>query len=47
MTNNITNKEIDGVAVVSFDGRIVLGPESSALRERVKSLLADGKKKSS
>lgn len=45
MTNNITNKEIDGVAVVSFDGRIVLGPESSALRERVKSLLADGKKK--
>jgi anti-sigma B factor antagonist len=45
MTNNITNKEIDGVSVVSYDGRIVLGPESSALRERVKSLLAEGKKK--
>jgi anti-sigma B factor antagonist len=45
MTNNITNKEIEGVSVVSFDGRIVLGPESSALRERVKSLLAEGKKK--
>jgi anti-sigma B factor antagonist len=45
MTNNITNKEIDGISVVSYDGRIVLGPESSALRERVKSLLAEGKKK--
>ena len=45
MTINITNKDIDGVSVVSFNGRIVLGPESSALRERVKSLLADGKKK--
>lgn len=45
MTNNITYKEIDGVSVVSFDGRIVLGPESSALRERVKSLLTEGKKK--
>jgi anti-sigma B factor antagonist len=45
MTNNITNKEVDGVSVVSFNGRIVLGPESSALRERVKALLAEGKKK--
>lgn len=45
MTINITNKDIDGVSVVSFNGRIVLGPESSALRERVKSLLAEGKKK--
>jgi anti-sigma B factor antagonist len=45
MNNNIINKEIDGVSVVSFNGRIVLGPESGALRERVKSLLAEGKKK--
>jgi anti-sigma B factor antagonist len=40
----ITNKEIDGVAVLSLDGRIVLGEETSALREKVKSLLGEGKK---
>jgi anti-sigma B factor antagonist len=45
MTNNITNKDVDGVSVVSYNGRIVLGPESSALRERVKSLLVEDKKK--
>jgi len=28
-----------------FDGRIVLGEESNALREKVKSLVAEGKKK--
>ena len=45
MTNNITNKDVDGVSVVSFNGRIVLGPESAALRERVKSLLVEDRKK--
>jgi anti-sigma B factor antagonist len=40
----ITNQEIDGVAVLALDGRIVLGEESSALREKVKSLLREGKK---
>jgi anti-sigma B factor antagonist len=45
MTNNIINKEVDGVSVVSFNGRIVLGPESGALRERVKGLLVEDKKK--
>src|SRR2546429_6718192 len=29
----------------SLDGRIVLGEESNALREKVKSLIAEGKKK--
>jgi hypothetical protein len=33
---NITNKEIGGVSVVAFNGRIVLGEESAALREEVK-----------
>jgi anti-sigma B factor antagonist len=41
----ITNHEVDGVAVVALDGRVVLGEESSALRESVKGLLAGGKKK--
>jgi len=45
MIANMTTKEIDGVSVVVLGGRIVLGPESSALRDRVKSLLAEGKKK--
>jgi anti-sigma B factor antagonist len=41
----MTNREVDGVSVVALDGRIVLGEESNALREKVKSLLAEGKKK--
>ncbi|MGA2431329.1 MAG: STAS domain-containing protein [Candidatus Acidiferrum sp.] len=42
---NITNKDIGGVSVVALDGRIVLGEESNSLRERVKALIAEGKKK--
>jgi anti-sigma B factor antagonist len=41
----LTNREVDGVSVVALDGRIVLGEESNSLRERVKSLIAGGKKK--
>jgi anti-sigma B factor antagonist len=41
----MTYREVDGVAVVALDGRIVLGEESNALREKVKSLIAEGKKK--
>lgn len=43
--NNITKEENEGVSVVSFNGRIVLGFESAAYRECVKSLLTDGGKK--
>jgi len=41
----MTSREVDGVSVVALDGRIVLGEESNALREKVKSLLAEGRKK--
>jgi anti-sigma B factor antagonist len=41
----MTDRVVDGVAVVAMDGRIVLGEESTALREKVKSLLASGQKK--
>jgi len=41
----MTNSEVDGVSVVRLDGRIVLGEESNSLRERLKSLVAEGKKK--
>ena len=37
-------RDVDGGCVLSLDGRIVLGEETSALREAVKSLLAEGKK---
>jgi anti-sigma B factor antagonist len=45
MALTITNREVDGVAVVALDGRIVLGEETSSLREKVKGLIAEGKKK--
>jgi anti-sigma B factor antagonist len=41
----ITDREVDGVSVLDIDGRIVLGDESTAFRERFKALLAAGKKK--
>ena len=45
MALKMTNREVDGVSVVALDGRIVLGEESNALREKVKALIAEGKKK--
>lgn len=45
MALKITTREVDGVTVAALDGRIVLGEESNALREKVKSLVAEGKKK--
>jgi anti-sigma B factor antagonist len=41
----MTDRELDGVAVVEIEGRIVLGEESNAFREHVKQLLAAGRKK--
>lgn len=45
MALKMTNREVNGVSVVALDGRIVLGEESNALREKLKSLIAEGKKK--
>lgn len=45
MALKMTNREVDGVAVIGLEGRIVLGEESNALREKVKGLLAAGQKK--
>jgi hypothetical protein len=41
MTLKITNREVEGVSVLALDGRIVLGEETSALREKVRGLLAE------
>jgi anti-sigma B factor antagonist len=45
MDLNISNKQVGDVSVVVLKGRIVLGEGSSALRERIKSLVDDGRKK--
>jgi anti-sigma B factor antagonist len=45
MTLKMTDSEADGVSVVELDGRIVLGEESNSFREKLKSLIAEGKKK--
>jgi anti-sigma B factor antagonist len=45
MALKITNSEVDGVSLVALNGRIVLGEESTALREKLKGLIAGGKKK--
>jgi anti-sigma B factor antagonist len=45
MSLKITNSEMDVVSLVALNGRIVLGEESNALREQLKSLIAAGKKK--
>lgn len=44
---HMTNHEVNGVSVVALDGRIVLGEESNSLREKLKNLVVEGKKKSS
>ena len=44
MALKITDHEVDGVVVLALDGRIVLGEETSGLREKVKSLVGAGKK---
>jgi anti-sigma B factor antagonist len=41
----MTERDVSGVSVLDIEGRIVLGEESNAFREKVKSLLAAGKKK--
>jgi anti-sigma B factor antagonist len=41
----ITERVVNGVEVLDLEGRIVLGEESNAMREKVKQLLAQNKKK--
>jgi anti-sigma B factor antagonist len=45
MSVQMTNREVDGVYVVTLEGRIVLGEESHSFREKMKRVLAEGKKK--
>lgn len=45
MALKITSRDVNGVAVLALEGRIVLGEETIALRDTVKGLLVDGKKK--
>ena len=45
MALKMNERELDGVSIVALEGRIVLGEESNSLRERVKGLLGQNKKK--
>ena len=45
MSLKITGNEVEGVSLVALNGRIILGEESTALREKLKSLIAAGKQK--
>ena len=45
MALKMTNHKVNGVSVVARDGRIVLGGESNALREKLKSSIPEGKRK--
>lgn len=45
MALRMTERDVNGVAVLEIEGRIVLGEESNSFREKVKGLLAAGKKK--
>jgi anti-sigma B factor antagonist len=40
----MTERDVNGITVLDIEGRIVLGEESNSFREKVKSLLAAGKK---
>ncbi len=44
MALKIMQRDVEGVSVLSLDGRIMLGEETGTLREKVKGLLAQGKK---
>jgi len=45
MQLKITKRTVDGILAIGCSGRIVLGEESSALREEVKKALNDGAKR--
>lgn len=45
MALRMTERDVNGVTVLEIEGRIVLGEESNSFREKVKALLAAGKKK--
>lgn len=45
MALKMNSREVEGISIVQMEGRIVLGEESNALREKVKSLLTENKKK--
>ena len=45
MPLDIQTREVNGVTLVELAGKIILGEESGALREKIKDLIATGKTK--
>jgi anti-sigma B factor antagonist len=44
MTMKINSREIDGTVILDFNGRLVLGEDTTLLREQVRALIAKGQK---
>src|SRR5438045_68773 len=42
---NVTSREVSHVTILDIRGRIILGEETGALRDTIRELLAEGKKK--
>jgi anti-sigma B factor antagonist len=42
MSLEITEREREGITILDLDGRITVGPEATALRERISNLNQDG-----
>lgn len=45
MSMKLTTRDVSGVSIVNLSGKITLGEGGVALREEVRKLLAEGKKK--
>lgn len=45
MQLKITSREAEGVTILELEGKVILGEECNQFRERIKALLAAGKKK--
>jgi anti-sigma B factor antagonist len=44
MALDINYREREGISILELNGRITVGPEASALRDRIASLVAEGKR---
>src|SRR2546426_354504 len=44
MSLDIQQREREGVTLIDIDGRVTMGPEASALREKISALVASGAK---
>jgi anti-sigma B factor antagonist len=44
MKLKVTQRQLDGITILDFSGRIVLGPETALMRETIFDLIAQGRR---